>query len=1579
MHVDNLLTQSDKGNKNTVCITNNNKIDSSVSNKSFGIFYSNITSLSVHAQEYLFSLPREVDCLMLAELHKEPDYVKNKFRINNWSTSYSPPEPTQGGTHGGELVATRSHISHSNISNDIINSMTDQFGPIRFSCKIIKFHKVDVLLVSVYLWCSEGFSVRNNLILHQINIIRNMLKIPMLCIGDFNIPYEEFAESGWINRLQVKMLHPGVTTTLKTTSNRIIDFGLASIDLYNAILSIKPIYNVVWGPHIALYIIMNAKPRSIKANVQCIPRTLPLAVFHKHWKLLDDNQKQTKFQAAQSRAKQVLYKQKLKTGVAILGKPCKELSNDSKFQGELLQQQISNGEHLALSALTSELLVLDIAQIPRDEQKSYTGRSQYPIFTVKPLIKHNTSNDFCPDLLYWGQVKQLFVHMKALSLHANLGTKECITEAMASTLKFATDHSELLPPSLKDEAEIMHKLVLLHDDFTLTQILGSINSIHKCLINKRINSISTKWRKHVKDELSQGGGKLFQFISKMDKAFLSVSWDTHGKNVSGPTEFLDQQCKTWSKYWAPNNDTKSNSQLAHEFNIFRNEALKNKPNVKFDAHNLDNSLKSYKKETLGSDTWKPSELRKLPPIAKTKIASSVEVSINTLAIAHQNLISLNALLGKPNKSCRTVCKTPVLYRMALRDDDSVRAWEILNQQEYDKATIGSSALMAALKRNLAAELAHWLGNVFAAILNDYEKFFDTLDINKLMVNAILCEFPLDQMAFALQQHMAPRVIQADRCSSSPQVIHKSILAGCKFSVAFTRVYLQKAMKHICSKHKDANPEVFVDDTSMHNTGQSMNDVLEALVPCMNTFKKEVNKLNLRLSVKASIVTNNPKLTKLLISELKSNKLFFVKAKHARDLGITQSAGKSRPSNLVKTRFQKSSNRISKISKLAFTSRKARKLFTGSAFSVATWGHQGSAISNSKVVQLERHALACTGIKPAGRCRTLALLVAYGKLGTPRARLVRESIRAWFDLLRCATHEEIKDIRVAWAKAKEALILSSLNVNSVHGIMSNIIYILLSAKWDPRTFNVWEDEQGATWAITDFQVAPDTVASAIAQAYLDLDFQRASEHHNGKGIKQGIDIPSTLRYLRSMKDTTDVDYQFKAALETIIAGGCWSEVRINTIQPLHNTSCLRCGDPSDDDFHTFWTCPANCNLTHEFVADTQKLISEATKQIHEYPCLWLRGILPEHFTEIPAIHEPSNIFDPTFIKEGRWISRTYYGDASGGEYTSYPKIRRVGCSVVACSETGEVQFGAHFPLPGPVQSVGRGELYALYALVQFLEPLAEVQFVTDNLNVKRTYNKGPRAAANSSNCDIYKLIFDIIYDKGLRVGVRWMPSHLGLGIDDPRPEGVSHLDVLSNDRADHYAAEAAGNVQLPKSITSPHIHHIKLTKYIQRRLATILISLPARDREKCDKPEPTPRIKLCDLIISTSHKIVHKDNRLFCSECMSNFSTTDPSCKLWLQTKCSSFNKSSTLASQTFQPFRIHDTIHRGKSVSHSSHELMNYRGLIYCNKCGARAGENQFRYLARQCEPPGNTGTLLLSRINSGQLPYGFSNWPETT
>ena len=139
---------------------------------------------------------------------------------------------------------------------------------------------------------------------------------------------------------------------------------------------------------------------------------------------------------------------------------------------------------------------------------------------------------------------------------------------------------------------------------------------------------------------------------------------------------------------------------------------------------------------------------------------------------------------------------------------------------------------------------------------------------------------------------------------------------------------------------------------------------------------------------------------------------------ARDVGITCTAGIKRPNKLVKNRFQKRKHRFGLIRKIAKISRKARKLYTGSGFSAATWGHQGSSLSDSHMIELERDALACTGIKPAGRCRAIGLFVAFGLQGTPRSRIVRETVKAWFELLRQLNSKLLGDLKKAWNKARE---------------------------------------------------------------------------------------------------------------------------------------------------------------------------------------------------------------------------------------------------------------------------------------------------------------------------------------------------------------------------------------------------------------------------------------------------------------------------------------------------------------------------------------------------------------------------------
>jgi hypothetical protein len=210
-----------------------------------------------------------------------------------------------------------------------------------------------------------------------------------------------------------------------------------------------------------------------------------------------------------------------------------------------------------------------------------------------------------------------------------------------------------------------------------------------------------------------------------------------------------------------------------------------------------------------------------------------------------------------------------------------------------------------------------------------------------------------------------------------------------------------------------------------------------------------------------------------------------------------------------------------------------------------------------------------------------------------------------------------------------------------------------------------------------------------------------------------------------------------------------------------------------------------------------------------PALWLRGLLPSHLTELQPGNEPSEDISITYVNDNviDWSHKVYYGDASGGEHTEYKTLRRVGVSVIFADENGLFVFGIKFNLPGAVQTVGRGELLALVVLARFLPSDAQVEFVTDNQNVFKTYNKGRLAASNSVNCDLFAELFDLIATKHLLIKVRWMPAHLST--TDELPTGVSSVDVLANDHADRLAKEAAAVIQLSKAVTCQYIYNAKL--------------------------------------------------------------------------------------------------------------------------------------------------------------------------
>ncbi len=107
------------------------------------------------------------------------------------------------------------------------------------------------------------------------------------------------------------------------------------------------------------------------------------------------------------------------------------------------------------------------------------------------------------------------------------------------------------------------------------------------------------------------------------------------------------------------------------------------------------------------------------------------------------------------------------------------------------------------------------------------------------------------------------------------------------------------------------------------------------------------------------------------------------------------------------------------------------------------------------------------------------------------------------------------------------------------------------------------------------------------------------------------------------------------------------------------------------------------------------------------------------------------------------SGTYYGDASGGELTSYSDLRRCGCALVKINNNnGVVLYGASFNLPGKIQTVGRGEAYALVYLIDRAKADSHIDFVTDNKGVYIIVSKGPVAGSKSLNSDLYAHIFSV---------------------------------------------------------------------------------------------------------------------------------------------------------------------------------------------------------------------------------------------
>ena len=243
--------------------------------------------------------------------------------------------------------------------------------------------------------------------------------------------------------------------------------------------------------------------------------------------------------------------------------------------------------------------------------------------------------------------------------------------------------------------------------------------------------------------------------------------------------------------------------------------------------------------------------------------------------------------------------------------------------------------------------------------------------------------------------------------------------------------------------------------------------------------------------------------------------------------------------------------------------------------------------------------------------------------------------------------------------------------------------------------------------------------------------------------------------------------------------------------------------------------------------TRRYRGDAIAGVGSEPCLWLRGLLPVRYVDVSADWFPDGPQPLTFYKQlhESLPSGVYYTDASGGKYSSVPQLRKIGLGIVQMSIDSpfDISFACTCVLPGRIQTIPRGELYAILTVVMRATKGASICILSDSQVNVDLYLAGQAHAITSINSDLWRLLYLYISMNDLTFTLKWLKGYLDTLSDSQACKySFSREDFAGNHAADFFADLAASQCELPLAVTAPVVESIALCRAVQRRLVAILL-------------------------------------------------------------------------------------------------------------------------------------------------------------
>ena len=265
---------------------------------------------------------------------------------------------------------------------------------------------------------------------------------------------------------------------------------------------------------------------------------------------------------------------------------------------------------------------------------------------------------------------------------------------------------------------------------------------------------------------------------------------------------------------------------------------------------------------------------------------------------------------------------------------------------------------------------------------------------------------------------------------------------------------------------------YVDDLALRCEGtaaQVLARLSDSTSECVQHIKDDLLTVSGRKSV---VVASAKDLANKIQNRLAGRGVTVRAATHARDLGCDAAGDRVRRMAIANRKL----GVLHHILKGGKEHAKTVRLWRGAMAPVALYAATVRGLSHGHLLRVRRLAAASAGGRPAQRCVTTTIAVAFGEHAVPAAALRCDVIFQWITLLHDPNFDHGRAVR-AWQICLPQLRDARNHLwRKVTGPLSTCVAVLLDLGWNPSAYNRWFNRNNDGWEF-DSSVLASKVACA----------------------------------------------------------------------------------------------------------------------------------------------------------------------------------------------------------------------------------------------------------------------------------------------------------------------------------------------------------------------------------------------------------------------------------------------------------------------------------------------------------------------